>query len=62
MSYQENLKTKCAATLPRLNGATGAYIGGALLDYQTLYTDCAARHNALVDEINQRESVLNGKH
>ncbi|AUP76394.1 hypothetical protein CWS02_06500 [Enterobacter sp. EA-1] len=61
MPYQENLKTTCPVKLPRLEGTTGAVIAGALLDYQHLYTDCAARHNALVDEINQRESVLNGK-
>ncbi|MHC0463472.1 hypothetical protein CYD30_11800 [Kosakonia cowanii] len=61
MSYQENLKTKCPEKLPRLNGVTGAYIAGALLDYQNLYTTCAARHNTLVDEINKREAIVNGK-
>jgi hypothetical protein len=53
--YQENLKTKCPETLPRLEGTTGAYVAGVLLEYQNLYSVCAARHNTLVDEINQRE-------
>ncbi|WP_144134749.1 hypothetical protein [Kosakonia radicincitans] len=61
MRYQENLKTKCPEKLPHLEGTTGFFIGGALLDYQTLYTDCAARHNTLVDEINQRERTEDGK-
>ncbi|PWF53622.1 hypothetical protein BHT19_0023035 [[Kluyvera] intestini] len=55
--YQENLKTKCPKTLPRLEGTTGAYVAGVLLEYQNLYSVCAARHNTLVDEINQREKI-----
>ncbi|WP_090463416.1 hypothetical protein [Enterobacter sp. kpr-6] len=62
MPYQENLKTKCPETLPRINGKTGTDIAGALLIYQDIYPQCAARHNALVNEINKRESVLNGNH
>ena len=55
--YQENLKTKCPEELPRLEGVTGALVAGALLNYQDLYSVCAARHNTLVDEINQRERL-----
>nr|WP_071789287.1 hypothetical protein [Siccibacter turicensis] len=59
--FQENLKTKCPAQLPRINGTSGAYVAGALLDYQILYAECAARHNALADEINKRENIYHGK-
>ncbi|PPS50413.1 hypothetical protein BWR12_13375 [Citrobacter braakii] len=57
MPYQENLKTKCRETLPRIEGTTGAVVAGALVEYQNLYSVCAARHNTLVDEINQRERL-----
>jgi hypothetical protein len=59
--YQENLKTKCATQLPRLAGASGKDAAELLTIYLELYGQCAARHNQLVDEINLRERVLNGK-
>lgn len=59
--YQENLKRKCPTeNLPRIKGNTGADIAAPAIEYQDLYSVCAARHNALIDEINKRESVLNG--
>ncbi|EPP0959641.1 hypothetical protein ACULX3_002270 [Cronobacter turicensis] len=62
MRYQENLKTKCSAQLPRLTGTTGRDAAELLTLYLELYGQCAARHNQLVDEINQRETLLNGKY
>lgn len=59
--YQENLKRKCPTeNLPRIKGNTGADIAAPAIEYQGLYSVCAAHHNALIDEINKRESVLNG--
>ena len=58
--YQENLKTKCATQLPRLNGATGKDSAELLTIYLELYGQCAARHNQLVDEIILRERVIDG--
>lgn len=59
--YQENLKTKCAAQLPRLTGTTGRDAAELLIIYLDIYGQCAARHNQLIDEINLRENLLNGK-
>ncbi|EOU9344044.1 hypothetical protein [Citrobacter amalonaticus] len=59
--YQENLKTKCATQLPRLSGTQGKDAAELLTLYLELYGQCAARHNALVDEINLREKVIYGK-
>ena len=59
--YQENLKTKCATQLPRLNGTQGKDAAELLTLYLELYGQCAARHNTLVDEINLREKVIYGK-
>ncbi|MEI9881664.1 hypothetical protein V5014_04985 [Atlantibacter hermannii] len=61
MPYQENLKTKCQEKLPRIEGKTGQLLAKALLIYQDIYPVCAARHNALVDEINKRERKLNNE-
>ena len=58
--YQENLKTRCATQLPRLNGATGKDAAELLTAYLEIYGQCAARHNQLVDEINLRERVIYG--
>lgn len=55
--YQESLKTKCPVKLPRLNGVTGKDLAGPLINWIEIYSDCAARHNALVDEINKREGM-----
>lgn len=55
MRYQENLLTHCPITLPRLNGNTGADFDNVLRRYTRLYSDCAARHNQLTDEIKQRQ-------
>ncbi|PWC18242.1 hypothetical protein [Brenneria corticis] len=58
MSYQENLKKKCPVTnLPRLTGNTGTDAAMPLTGWPEIYADCAARHNQLVDEINQREQL-----
>nr|WP_254305154.1 hypothetical protein [Rahnella aceris] len=55
--YQENLLTKCPVKLPRINGVTGKDITEPLLILTPQYSDCAARHNQLVDEINQRKEI-----
>ncbi|WP_071983315.1 hypothetical protein [Klebsiella variicola] len=59
--FQENLKTKCKVSLPRLAGATGRDAAELLTIYLDLYGQCAARHNQLVDEINLREEIKHGK-
>ncbi|MGP4140637.1 hypothetical protein [Sodalis praecaptivus] len=61
MHYQENLKTKCATQLPRLHGARGKDAAEVLTLYLERYGQCAARHNQLVDEINERENITYGK-
>jgi len=43
--------------LPRLNGKTGADFDEVVRRLRSLYTVCAARHNQLVREIKQRESI-----
>ena len=58
--YQENLKTRCATQLPRLNGTTGKDAAELMTVYLEIYGQCAARHNQLVDEINLRERVIYG--
>ncbi|AVJ18317.1 hypothetical protein CLM71_14815 [Serratia sp. MYb239] len=55
MPYQANLLTRCPTTLPRLNSNTGAALTAALEEYRKIYPPCAARHNQLADEIEQRE-------
>nr|WP_282564842.1 hypothetical protein [Providencia rettgeri] len=55
-SYQENLLTKCPILLPRLNGQTGKHISEPLELFLTLYGNCAARHNQLVDDINRKRN------
>lgn len=55
--YQENQLTLCPVNLPRLAGPTGNDFDAALTAYRQMYTDCAARHNALVGIIRQRKEV-----
>lgn len=55
--YQENLLKKCQETLPRLMGMTGNNLANIVMEYSTLYGNCAARHNQLVDEINKRKEL-----
>ncbi|AVD62438.1 hypothetical protein C4B62_04140 [Serratia marcescens] len=57
MPFQESLLVKCPEQLPRINGATGKDVSEPLLTYLDIYTLCAARHNQLVDEINQRKEL-----
>ena len=57
--YQESLLTKCPGELPVLTGTTGNNLSQALTDFLTLYGNCAARHNQLVDEINIRRNQNN---
>ena len=55
--YQENLLTKCPEQLPRLKGVSGKDIAEVLLKITPQYAECAARHNQLIDEINQRKEM-----
>jgi len=55
--YQENQLTLCPVNLPRLAGKTGTDFNAALTRYFQLYTDCAARHNALVGIIRERKEL-----
>ncbi len=56
-NYQETQLTLCPVTLPRLAGPTGNDFDAALKAYRLMYTDCAARHNALVGIIRQRKEL-----
>ena len=49
--------TLCPVMLPRLAGPTGNDFDAALKAYRLMYTDCAARHNALVGIIRQRKEL-----
>nr|WP_232106067.1 MULTISPECIES: hypothetical protein [Serratia] len=55
--YQANLTARCPENLPRLAGPTGSDFDLALRQYSNLYVVCAARHNQLVTEIQQRRDV-----
>ncbi|AVT57996.1 hypothetical protein OA04_13850 [Pectobacterium versatile] len=55
--YQENLLTRCPVQFPRLAGNTGQDFDQALRAYRTLYSECAARHNQLITDINQRREI-----
>ncbi|MGQ5875567.1 Rz1-like lysis system protein LysC [Serratia marcescens] len=55
--FQESLLVKCPEQLPRINGVTGKDLSEPLLTYLDIYPLCAARHNQLVDEINQRKEL-----
>jgi len=55
--YQENLLTKCPEQLPRLKGVSGKDLAEVLLKLTPQYAECAARHNQLIDEINQRKEM-----
>ena len=57
--YQESLITKCSVNPPLLAGTTGTDLSQTLTDFLTLYGNCAARHNQLVDEINIRRNLPN---
>nr|WP_241810627.1 hypothetical protein [Serratia sp. 14-2641] len=57
-SYQESLLAKCPESLPRLAGPTGNDFDLALKQYSGLYVPCAARHNQLVTEIQQRKDLI----
>lgn len=56
-NYQENQLALCPVTLPRQAGPTGSDFDAALKAYRLMYTDCAARHNALVGIIRQRKEL-----
>ncbi|WP_419721238.1 Rz1-like lysis system protein LysC [Pectobacterium versatile] len=55
--YQANLLTRCPVQIPRLAGNTGQDFDQALRAYRTLYSECAARHNQLITDINQRREI-----
>ncbi|HBX8313277.1 TPA: hypothetical protein MIH81_00105 [Klebsiella pneumoniae] len=58
MPYQKNLLARCPETLPRLADKTGEALTAALEEYRKIYPPCAARHNQLAAEIEQREKGL----
>ncbi|EHY1914465.1 hypothetical protein LT810_005106 [Escherichia coli] len=55
--WQENQLTECPKTLPRLAGPTGADFDAALRTLTSRYTECAARHNSLVETIRNTEKL-----
>ncbi|HAS1959807.1 TPA: hypothetical protein I4D82_08850 [Enterobacter cloacae] len=55
--YQANLTQECPEALPRLNGKTGVDFDEVVRRLRSMHTLCAARHNQLVREIKQRESI-----
>ncbi len=48
---------ECPEALPRLSGKTGTDFDELVRRLRSMYTVCAARHNQLVREIKQRESI-----
>ncbi|UEM40078.1 hypothetical protein DMB82_0003335 [Pectobacterium aquaticum] len=57
MPYQANLLTLCPVQFPRLAGNTGQDFDQALRAYRVLYSECAAIHNQLITDINQRREI-----
>ncbi len=51
------MMAECPESLPRMGGNTGAHFDEVLRQLRSMYTTCAARHNQLVREIKQRESI-----
>ena len=47
----------CPEDLPALTGPTGHDFDLLTRSLLSLYTDCAARHNQLVNEIEQRKAL-----
>ena len=55
--YQASLLATCPEDLPALTGPTGHDFDLLTRTLLFLYTDCAARHNQLVNEIQQRNAI-----
>lgn len=51
--YQQNTLTKCVEILPKIENNTAAAIQNALIEWRSIYIDCALRHNILVETINE---------
>lgn len=54
--YQQNTLTKCVEILPKIESNTAntaAAIQNALIEWRSIYIDCALRHNTLVETINE---------
>jgi hypothetical protein len=52
---QANLLIKCPEELPAVTGITGKDLLQSLLEDSDLYNECSARHNALVDALEEKE-------
>ena len=53
--YQQNTLTKCNESLPRIENNSSLAIQNALIEFRSIYIDCALRHNALVETIEKTE-------
>lgn len=51
--YQQNTLTKCIEILPKIENNSAAAIQNALIEWRSIYIDCALRHNTLVETINE---------
>lgn len=53
--YQQNTLTKCNESLPRIENNSSLAIQNALIEFRSIYIDCALRHNTLVETIEKTE-------
>lgn len=53
--YQQNTLTKCPELLPRIENNSRLAIQNALIEFRSIYVDCALRHNSLVETIETIE-------
>lgn len=47
--------TKCNESLPRIENNSSVAIQNALIEFRSIYIDCALRHNTLVETIIEVE-------
>ena len=52
-TFQENLLVKCPNELPKLSSGMAGEVATVFRETQSIYHDCAARHNGLVDAVKE---------
>ena len=51
--YQQNLLTRCPATLPTLSNGEAGTVLRTMTEWASQYHDCATRHNGLIEAIRE---------
>jgi len=54
-TFQESLMVKCPETLPELTDGNADTAALVLRETQSIYHNCAPRHNGLVDAIREAQ-------